>query len=201
MHIVACFRPTRHDSFIGLSFNILYDFAFYIQAAVLMRKPLLSVCLLAFSLTACSTILNNLPGVYTLEIQQGNIIDQDMVDQLKPRMNKRQVLYIMGSPMLKDTFHQARWDYLYSDKISGQDTVQKRITLVFNGDDLAGIQGDLRPGAVPVIRQPKETTVVVPKRDLEKTLWEKLTGWFGYGGNTSNIDPDNLKPKASEPAN
>ncbi len=145
-------------------------------------------------------VLNHLPGVYTLEVQQGNIVEQDMIDQLKPRMTKRQVLYIMGSPMLKNVFHESRWDYIYSDKVSGQDKVQKRITLVFNGDELAGMQGDLKPSAVTVVKPPREMTVNVPKRDLEKTLWEKITGLFGFmrGDSKTEKDPENLKPKPNE---
>jgi outer membrane protein assembly factor BamE len=167
-----------------------------------MSKPLFSVCLLALSLTACSTVLNHLPGVYSLEIQQGNIVEQDMIDQLKPHMNKRQVLYIMGSPMLKDVFHKSRWDYIYSDKVSGEDRVQKRITLVFNGDELAGMQGDLKPNGIPVVKPPKEMTVNVPKRDLDRTLLEKISGWFGFirGDSKNEQDPENLKPKPSDPA-
>ena len=167
-----------------------------------MSKPLLSVCLLAFTLSACSPVLNHLPGVYTLEIQQGNIVEQDMIDQLKPHMTKRQVLYIMGSPMMKDIFHQSRWNYIYSDKISGEELVQKRITLVFNGDELVGMQGDLKPNAVPVVKPQPETTVNVPKRDLDRTLWEKVTSLFGLlRGDTKAVqEPENLKPKPSEPA-
>jgi outer membrane protein assembly factor BamE len=146
-----------------------------------MRKSLFSLSLLtSLTLVSCSTILNNLPGVYTLEIQQGNIIDQAMIDQLRPGMNKRQVLYIMGSPMLDDIFHKNRWDYLYSDQPSGEDRVQKQISLFFENDQIVGIQGDFRPSAVPVIKTSGETTVDVPKRDLEKTLWEKITGLIGY---------------------
>jgi outer membrane protein assembly factor BamE len=136
--------------------------------------------LTSLTLVSCSTILNNLPGVYTLEIQQGNIIDQAMIDQLRPGMNKRQALYIMGSPMLDDVFHKNRWDYLYSDQPSGEDRVQKRITISFENDQIAGIQGDFRPSTTPVIKTSGETTVDVPKRDLEKTLWEKITGLVGY---------------------
>jgi outer membrane protein assembly factor BamE len=136
--------------------------------------------LTSLTLVSCSTILNNLPGVYTLEIQQGNIIDQAMIDQLRPGMNKRQVLYIMGSPMLDDVFHKNRWDYLYSDQPDGEDRVQKQISLFFENDQIVGIQGDFRPSAVPVIKTSGETTVDVPKRDLEKTLWEKITGLIGY---------------------
>lgn len=165
-----------------------------------MSKPLFSVCLLSLTLASCSMVLNHLPGVYTLEIQQGNIVEQDMIDQLKPHMSKRQVLYIMGSPMLKNVFHQSRWDYIYADKVSGQDEVKKRVTLVFNGDELAGMQGDLKPGGgVPTIKAPKEQTINVPKRDLDKTLWEKITSVFGFmrSGGTDK-DPENLKPKPSE---
>ena len=71
--------------------------------------------LLAWALMAsgCSTILNNIPGVYTIDILQGNMIDQDLIDQLRPNMTKRQVMYILGSPMIADTFHEKRWDYLW----------------------------------------------------------------------------------------
>ena len=87
-------------------------------------------------LTSCSYILNNLPGVYTIDIQQGNIVDQDMVDQLRPNMTERQVLYILGSPMLVDTFHQKRWDYLYSNQPGGEERQQKKISIFFNDDNL-----------------------------------------------------------------
>jgi outer membrane protein assembly factor BamE len=148
-----------------------------------MRKSLYYLSLLtSLTLVSCSTILNNLPGVYRLEIQQGNIIDQAMVDQLRPAMNKRQVLYIMGSPMLDNVFHKNRWDYIYSDQPSGEDRVQKQISLFFENDQIVGIQGDFRPNAVPVIKSSGELTVDVPKRDLDKTLWEKITGLFGYDG-------------------
>jgi len=146
-----------------------------------MRKSLFSLSLLtSLTLVSCSTILSFIPGVYTIDIQQGNIIEQSMVDQLRPGMNQRQVLYIMGSPMLNNVFHKNRWDYLYSNQPSGEDRVQKRITLFFENDQIAGVQGDFRPSAVPVIKTSAETTVDVPKRDLEKTLWEKITSLVGY---------------------
>lgn len=130
-------------------------------------------------LCGCSTILNNLPGVYTLDIEQGNIIDQSMVNQLRPNMTKRQVLYIMGSPMLTDAFHEKRWDYLYSEQPGGDSRMQKRISLFFEGDNLIGVQGDFRPSSLPVVKESTETSVDVPKRDLDRSMWEKITGLFG----------------------
>lgn len=85
-----------------------------------------------------------------MDIEQGNKIDQSMVDQLRPNMTKRQVVYIMGSPMLTDSFHDKRWDYIYSSQPGGGDRIQKRVTLFFNGDNLVGVQGDLRPSSMPV---------------------------------------------------
>jgi len=146
-----------------------------------MRKPFFSLTLSAsLTLASCSTVLNNLPGVYTLDIQQGNMVDQAMIDQLRPNMNKRQVLYIMGSPMLSDPFHHDRWDYIYSNQPGGEPRQQKRISLLFADDHITGIQGDFRPSTLPVAKVSDETTIDLPKRDLEKTLWEKITGLAGH---------------------
>lgn len=158
-----------------------------------MRKPLSALNLIgnysisrilavvaSLTLCSCTTILNNLPGIYRIDVQQGNIVDQGMIDQLRPNMNKRQVLYIMGSPMLTDFFHQKRWDYLYSAQVAGGDRQQKRISLFFDNDQLIGVQGDFKPSELPVMKISEETTVEVPKRELDKTLWEMITGLFGY---------------------
>ncbi|WP_367154070.1 outer membrane protein assembly factor BamE [Methylomonas sp. HYX-M1] len=135
----------------------------------------------------CQTILSNLPGVYSIDIEQGNIVDQAMVDQLRPNMTKRQVLYIMGSPMLSDTFHEQRWDYLYSDQPGGEARMQKRISLYFSGENLVGVQGDFRPSAMPVVKQSTETTVDVPKRELDSTMGEKITGLFSSDPDTAAV--------------
>jgi outer membrane protein assembly factor BamE len=143
-----------------------------------MRTLLFSLlALVSLTLTACSTLLDYIPGVYSLEIQQGNMVDQDMINQLRPNMTKKQVLYIMGSPMLLDVFHQKRWDYLYSKQVGGEAREQKRITLYFEGDTLTGIQGDFRPDS-QAAKASKETTLDVPARDLEKTLWETVLWLF-----------------------
>jgi outer membrane protein assembly factor BamE len=133
---------------------------------------------------SCSTILNNLPGVYSLEIQQGNIISQAMIDQLRPGMSKRQVIYIMGSPMLDNFFHKNRWDFLYSAHPTGGEKIQQQISLFFDNDQIVGIQGDFRPSTTPIPLVSNESTVDIPKRDLDKTLWEKITGLLGI----SNLD-------------
>ena len=162
-----------------------------------MRSAFFCILLLGGALLAsCSTILNNLPGVYTIPIQQGNIINQAMIDQLRPNMTERQVLYILGSPMLVDTFHQKRWNYLYSNQPSGEDRQQKRVSILFNeANQVSGIQGDFKPSSTPVVKSSEETTVDVPKRDIERTMWQKITGLFGF----DDIDDAPRKDPDSKP--
>jgi outer membrane protein assembly factor BamE len=152
----------------------------------LIHLLLLSVSLI---IGGCSTVLNNLPGVYTIDIQQGNRVSQEMINQLKPTMNKRQVLYIMGSPMLVDVFHKKRWDYLYSNQSGGESREQTRISLYFEGDILVGVQGDFKPTA-NTEKLSKEVTVEVPKRDLDKTMSEKIVGIFSSNDANEPLDVD-----------
>lgn len=93
---------------------------------------------------ACSTSVPSLsfPGVYRIAIPQGNIITQDMVDQLRPGLSKRQVNYIMGTPLVRDTFNQDRWDYLYSIQPGGGERMQEQITLYFEDGELVRFEGD-----------------------------------------------------------
>ncbi|AHL74399.1 membrane protein [Stutzerimonas stutzeri] len=95
-----------------------------------------------FALAGCS-----FPGVYKVDIQQGNVVTQDMIDQLRPGMTRSQVRFIMGNPLITDTFHANRWDYLYSIQPGGSLRQQERVSLVFNANDqLAGLAGDFKPG-------------------------------------------------------
>lgn len=91
----------------------------------------LITAILILSLTACSGPLR-FPGVYRLNIPQGNIISQEQVDQLRPGLTKRQVNFIMGTPLIQDTFDQNRWDYVYSFQPGGGERVQERITIFFD---------------------------------------------------------------------
>ncbi len=94
--------------------------------------------IIAITLSACSSF--GFPGVYRIEIQQGNIIDKEDVDELRIGMTTSQVQYLMGSPLISDPFHQNRWDYFYSFRDGDGNTKQKRLTLTFEADLLKYIQ-------------------------------------------------------------
>ena len=104
---------------------------------------LMLLCTVSITLSGCGII----PGVYKIDVQQGNVVTQDMVDQLRPGMTQRQVRFIMGTPLIQDTFHPERWDYLYSLKSGRSDRVQERISLNFDDNRLVGLSGDFIPGA------------------------------------------------------
>ncbi len=82
------------------------------------------------------------PGVYRIDIPQGNIITQDMVDQLRPGLTKRQVNFILGTPLIRDTFNQDRWDYVYSFQRGGGERVQERLSVFFQNNELIRFEGD-----------------------------------------------------------
>lgn len=98
---------------------------------------------LGLSLNGCGFV--GFPGVYKIDVEQGNLVVQDMVDQLQPGMSKRQVRFIMGSPLVEDTFNPDRWDYPYVIR-NGQDIIRKAsVSMFFEGDNLESITGDYLP--------------------------------------------------------
>jgi outer membrane protein assembly factor BamE len=84
----------------------------------------------------------------------------------------------MGAPLLVDPFHDNRWDYVYSNQPGGEPRVQKNISLIFKDDELAALQGDFKPGNLPSIEMKKDTSVIVPRIEREKTIWQKIKGLF-----------------------
>ena len=113
--------------------------------SVLQSRSRLALNLsLVFSLAtlgACSGI--GFPGVYRISVLQGNIVDRDMVDQLKPQMTRRQVRFVLGTPIIEDTFNSERWDYLYVLRLGDKQLLRSQLTIIFEEDALIDVQGDL----------------------------------------------------------
>ncbi len=100
-----------------------------------------------------------------------------MIDQLRPGMTRRQVRFIMGNPLLTDTFHADRWDYLYSLQPGGGERQQERISVIFNANDqLVSLSGDFMPGVSrdeAIMGQDSGTTVTDPTQNAEQPKPEK----------------------------
>ena len=102
---------------------------------------LLSLLVPTLALSGCNNI--GFPGVYLINIDQGNIVDQDMVDQLKPEMTRRQVRFLLGTPIVEDTFNNDRWDYIRLVRRGNDTLLRRRLTVVFENDVLVDVEGDL----------------------------------------------------------
>ncbi|WP_123713842.1 outer membrane protein assembly factor BamE [Sinobacterium caligoides] len=105
-------------------------------------QRLTTTLVLLVALAGCTEF----PGIYKLDIAQGNVITQEMVDQLEPGMTRRQVKFILGSPLLQDTFNDDRWDYYYSLRSQSRPKPEQRMSLYFQGDKLTHFTGSLIPG-------------------------------------------------------
>jgi len=94
--------------------------------------------------SGCSWI--KFPSIHKVDVQQGNIVTQEMIDKLQPKMTKSQVQFVLGTPLIRDTFNQARWDYFYSRVRPNGKRTEKQVTIFFDSEGkLARITGDYVP--------------------------------------------------------
>lgn len=80
--------------------------------------------------------------VYKQDIQQGNVLDKDDVAELSEGMTKRQVTILLGTPSITSPFHADRWDYMNSFARRGGKPRKRVLTLHFEDDRLASIEGN-----------------------------------------------------------
>lgn len=130
----------------------------------LASRVLLALVFIA-GLAACSSF--RFPGVYKIGIQQGHIITQEMVDQLRLGMTKRQVRFVLGNTLLPNTFNDDRWDYPYSVRRGSQgDITQYLYTVYFENDKLVKTEGDYLPGKAPMSSENSKRYLEDMQRDV-----------------------------------
>ncbi|HDN27430.1 MAG TPA: outer membrane protein assembly factor BamE [Thioploca sp.] len=125
----------------------------------MMQKFFVWYCLSAgLFLSGCS--------MYQIDVQQGNLVTQEMLDQLQLGMPAKKVRFVMGTPLMVDVFHQNRWDYLYSFQASDGKREQRRISLYFDENKrLQRIEGDVKIG-----KQRQQKPAPLPDFDQEPIL-------------------------------
>lgn len=138
--------------------------------------------LLALLCASCGTALPSIKP-YKLDIQQGNVVTSKMLLQLRPGMTKSQVRFIMGTPLVQDSFHGNRWDYVYQMRESGKIKEQRRVILDFENELLKSVRGDVVAAGSEQAKDNEPTglsgtRVVTPiKAEEEKSLVDKLKFW------------------------
>ena len=96
----------------------------------ILKKSLTGLLLLMLT---CSCTL---PRIYEVIVSQGNIIDDDMIEKLEVGMTESQVNYVLGSPLIIDTFTPNRWNYYTSVSQGEKKFTEKKVTLHFEDQKL-----------------------------------------------------------------
>lgn len=115
---------------------------------------LIAICTLA----ACSSV-PRLVTEYRIDVQQGNVLTQEMVSQLRPGLSQDQVRFILGTPVLTDMFHANRWDYFFWLRKGRSGEVEsRRFSVFFDADGkLVRVAGDVTAATLDDGTKPPES--------------------------------------------
>ena len=72
-----------------------------------------------------------MPKPYKIPFDQGHLIEKNKIEQLRAGLTKEQITFLLGTPSIIDVFHHDRWDYIYLDRVEGQFTEPKTLTIFF----------------------------------------------------------------------
>ena len=101
-------------------------------------KNKLSILIISLLLSNCS-----IPRIFQVVISQGNLVDQEMLDKLEIGMTESQVKFVMGTPLISDTFYPDRWDYFTSVTQGDNTYTNQKITLYFEDNKLLSWEGKI----------------------------------------------------------
>ena len=79
--------------------------------------------------------------LHRVDQQQGNVITKPMLAKLKPGMTREQVAFVLGLPVLKNSFDSDRWDYVYTYAERSRNPSKTQLTLYFKDDELDRVEG------------------------------------------------------------
>lgn len=117
---------------------------------------------------------------YQPDIQQGNILNNSDLSEIRYGMSKQEVLFILGTPMVIDPFNESRWDYYYSNiDQQKRETSTRLITTLFDGDKLVAVQGDVDLRNIQNLEPSTEDmqhggTVITEPTQREKGLFNRI---------------------------
>ena len=102
-----------------------------------IAKPCLAVVIAtSFMLTACSVF-----SIHHVDVRQGNALEPKNIDQLEIGMTPAQVRYLLGDPMIDDSYHANRWDYVYYYDPGKGPVEERKLTVFFDDGQVVKIEG------------------------------------------------------------
>lgn len=119
-------------------------------------RSLLLLMMLALSLTGCnqdsayedsyftkSGYQNRLTRwlkPYKIDVQQGNLITSDMLNEVKIGMNKQQVKHLLGTSVLSESDSKDQWVYAFTEATNGKLEKEQLLVLSFKNNRLNDIK-------------------------------------------------------------
>ncbi|MGA9573727.1 MAG: outer membrane protein assembly factor BamE [Lysobacterales bacterium] len=121
---------------------------------------------LFLALIAVLTLNTGCNIIYKQNVQQGNAIEQEDLDQIHLGMTKKQVAYLLGTPAVQDPFHKDLWDYISLFSRRGGEPVRRLVTFRFENDQLVATDGigDSKGGDIKALAETE--TAVAGVKDI-----------------------------------
>ncbi len=98
----------------------------------------LTAIILTFVLSACS-----FPGVYKINVQQGNIVTNEELSVLTEGMSRSQVHAIMGTPLVQNPVDPNRDYYIYTFQTAGGEIKEQKIVVHYYDDNYVNYEAQL----------------------------------------------------------
>lgn len=83
------------------------------------------------------------PGVYKINVQQGNILSEKELTQLSEGMSRSQVHSVLGSPIMLNPVDPSREYHIYTFQRRGGDIEEQRVIVYYEGDRFSHYEAQL----------------------------------------------------------
>ncbi|MBN7770657.1 outer membrane protein assembly factor BamE [Marinobacter daepoensis] len=103
-----------------------------------MQKLPAIVLISILSLSGCT-----FPGVYKINVQQGNIVTDEELKELSEGMPRNQVHALLGTPLLLNPVDPSREYYIFTFQRRGNDIEEQRIVVYYENDRLSHYEAQL----------------------------------------------------------
>ena len=151
-----------------------------------MKRLIFCALLPITLLSGCSSVSDHIPGwlkPYTPDVHQGNVVTSEMVDALHEGMTKNQVIFLLGTPALRNLFHKEQWNYVYYLKPRFGQTSIRKLEITFDEDGrVESFKSDKMPDEtnadLAILGERARESTLKRQEELEKEKQEELLTAF-----------------------
>lgn len=78
---------------------------------------------------------------FRLPVLQGNVVEPKKAEQVEIGMTPSQVKFLLGTPLIQESFGHPRWDYVVYYRNPGADVYHQRFSVFFEDGKVSSIEG------------------------------------------------------------